>query len=264
MKIRINPLFYVTVLICCIFGNPITFVITYISLTVHELVHLYFLHREKICTEGIVLEPFGICIKTKAMGGVNPAVYLSAPLFNVFLSFVFYYLFKRTYNSLFLTASAANLALGSLNLLPILPFDGGRALMCRVKNKGSVVFFSAAGGILIFLCGVLLFFKSGFNFSLIMTGIFITANSISENEQIFERSVIMSKDGLSKKLTGKMKTEIISAPWDYSAHKLLSSFNTDSFHIINIIKDGTVLGTVTETLIIDGIINGKTLLKDFI
>ena len=264
MKIKINPLFLITAAVCCLFGNPLIFAVTYLTLIMHELVHLYFLHRESIFADTLTIEPFGICIKTKAMGKASAWVYLSAPIFNIILAFLFYYLAKRTDITLFLTASAANLALGFFNLLPFLPFDGGRALAIQLKNPKNAVFWSVTGGVGIIMLGIYLFCKSGFNFSLILTGIYIIANSFSENEQIFERSVKTATEGLTKNLDKKMKTELICAPCEYNAHNLLSSFKPDVFHLVNIIKDGAVIATVTETAIVDGIINGKTILKDFI
>lgn len=264
MKIKINPLFFAALFICCFFGNPFYFFITYISLIIHELVHLFFLLREKAEAECIVLEPFGISIKTKVLGRVSPLVYLSAPLFNIFLAFLFYMLFKKTNNSLFLNFGAANFALGFFNLIPVLPFDGGRAVMCVIKRKLFFVFFSGISGLFILFSGILFIKSLNFNFSLIMIGIFIIANSFSEREQLFQKSVAVSKNRLERKVTEKIMTNFLTVPHTYSAHKLISSFDSEYFYMINIIKDGVVIGTISETELIDGIINGKKIMSDFL
>lgn len=186
MKIKISPLFFVTLFICLFFGEPIYFLITYISLTVHELVHLFFLYKENVTVSFITLEAFGISIKTKESGFLRPLVYLSAPVFNIVVSFLLYILYKITSNSLFLSFSATNFVLGFFNLLPILPLDGGRAVLTVVKQKFFFVFVSGFLGLIILLLGILFIRSLNFNFSLIMIGIFIIANSFCEREQLFQ------------------------------------------------------------------------------
>ena len=186
MKIRVSFLFFVTLFICLFFGNPLYFFITYISLTVHELVHLFFLYKENVEVSFITLEAFGISIKTKKAGFLTPLVYLSAPIFNILISLLLYLIYKKTQNSLFLNFGATNFALGFFNLLPILPLDGGRAMLSVVKQKFFFVFLSGFFGLIILLLGILFIRSLNFNFSLIMIGIFIIANSFSEREQLFE------------------------------------------------------------------------------
>ena len=56
----------------------------------------------------------------------------------------------------------------------------------------------------------------------------------------------------------KMKNiKNISVPHDYPAHKLISEFKGDDYYIVNIIKNGVITRTVTETQIIDSIINSR-------
>lgn len=264
MKLKVNPLFFVTLFVCSYFGNPLNFLITYVTLAVHELVHLYFLYREKIKVEGIILEPFGICIKTSAYGNKSPKVFLSAPFFNILLAFLFYIVSKKTDNSLFLIISASNFVLGVFNLMPILPFDGGRAIMCIIKKKKLFVFISFLMGIAVFLVGILVLKESNFNFSLIMIGIFIIANSFSEREQIFEKAITETKNRFSRKITDKILTRVVTVPFDYNLHKLVSSFENEYFYMVNILKDGIILATLPETVLIDGVIQGKRNLGDFI
>ena len=186
MKIKISPLFWITLLICLFFGNIFYFFITYISLTTHELVHLFFLYRENAVAELITFEAFGISIKTKESGFLRPLVYLSAPIFNIIVSFLLYYIYKITDNNLFLSFSATNFALGFFNLLPILPLDGGRAVLSIINKKFFFVFFSGFCGLIILILGILFIKSLNFNFSLIIIGIFIIANSFSEREQLFQ------------------------------------------------------------------------------
>jgi len=200
LKIKISPLFWVTVFICSVFGNSIYFFITYISLTVHELVHLFFLYKEKREVELITVEAFGISIKTNECGDLSPLVFLSAPLFNILISFILYFIYKKTQNSLFLQFSATNFALGFFNLLPVLPLDGGRAVLSFTKHKFFFVFLSGVFGLIILFWGILFIKSLNFNFSLIMIGIFIIANSFSEREQLFENEFLKDIQRIKNKI----------------------------------------------------------------
>ena len=257
MKIKINPFFFVTAFFCCVFGNPLYFFLIYVTLVIHELVHLFFLYKEKVGIRSIQLEPFGICIKTDVVGKVSPWVYISAPLFNILLSVFFYLISKKYNNSVYLLLSSANLITGTFNLIPSLPFDGGRAIMLFIKKKNSFVFFSLTAGIIILAFGIYLFWKTSFNFSLIMTGLFIIANSFSEREQLFCNTALKTKEKVTGTLNETAITKMITVPFDYNAHAVLKSLHEDSFYLINIIKDGVILKTISETQLLDGIINGK-------
>lgn len=264
MKIKINPLFFVSTALCCIFGSPLYFFITYVTLIIHELVHLFFLYCEKIQVKEIQIEPFGICIKTDVYGKISPLVYFSAPLFNIILSFLFYYIEKKSGNSVYLLLSAVNLIIGAFNLIPVLPFDGGRAIMVFIKNKKLFIFLSLTGGIIILASGMYFFKKTGYNFSLIMIGLFIIANTFSEREQLFCTSALKAKEKIEGKITEMTATRMITVPFDYNAHTVLKSFQPDFFYLVNIIKDGVVLKTLSETQIMEGIIEGKVKMKDFV
>lgn len=264
MKIKINPLFFVSLIICCVFGSPFYFFIAYISLIMHELIHLFFLYREKVEVKYITFEPFGISIKTKVFGKTAPFVFLSAPLFNIFIAFLIYLVYKKTGNRLFLDFCASNFALGFFNLLPILPFDGGRVVMNLIKRKIIFVFFSGCCGFFILLLGIIFIKSLNFNFSLIMIGIFITANSFSEKEQLFEATAEISKNRLTRKVTGKIPTLFLTVPEDYGAHKLISELDSKYFYMINVIKNKIVIGTVSEAELIEGVLNGKKFLGDFV
>lgn len=264
MKIKVNPLFFVSTFLCCVFGSPLYFLVTYVTLVVHELVHLFFLYREKISVSEIQIEPFGICIKTEVCGKISPFVYFSAPLFNISLAILFYYIEKKSGNGVYLILSVANFIIGAFNLIPVLPFDGGRAIMVFVKDKRRFILLSLTAGIIILAFGIYLFQKTGFNFSLIMIGVFIIANTLSEREQLFHTSAVKAKEKISGKITEMTATRMITVPYDYGAHSLIKSFESDAFYLVNIIKDGVILKTLSETQILEGIINGKTIMKDFV
>lgn len=115
------------------------------SISFHELGHLIFGHFFKINIKNIKFGIFGF----KAFGKNSKNkykifVYLAGPLFNFILFFIclkiLKYNFKHFYiylkiNKLVLYTAYTNLVLGFLNLLPVLPLDGGNILKIILSKK---------------------------------------------------------------------------------------------------------------------------------
>lgn len=105
----------------------------------HETVHLIFLCFSGLKRAEIRLYPAGIKICSE---GMNLLSYrktvisaLSAPVFNLLSGAVFLFLQMKTGDDIFLTCSAVNFILGSINLLPLSFLDGGRALEAILSCK---------------------------------------------------------------------------------------------------------------------------------
>ena len=123
--IRINPLFFVVIILAGWMGDLESFLITYLALLFHESIHLWFLSKNHIPVRKITLEPFGISILTERKMPENAIIYLSAPIGNLLVAALF--LLAKTYFALPVPPQwiLANVGLGITNLLPMLPLDGG-------------------------------------------------------------------------------------------------------------------------------------------
>ena len=262
-KIKISPLFPVVIIISYISGNLPFFTVSFFSMCLHELVHLFFMCKKRIIAEKITVEPFGISIKTSGNNSIPPYVFLSAPLFNLILAEIFFILAKKYFSDFYNYVFIANLFLGLFNLLPVLPFDGGRATEAFFSKKygyektypfmhGVSIFF----GILLIVTGTLLLKITTFNFSVCLIGVFIIYNAISENEnfKIKKEKSIIQKSEYDKKMK---KTRILSVPHDYPAHMILAEFTDDFYYIINVINSGIVTKTLTETQVIENVVNSR-------
>ncbi len=262
-RIKISPLFPIVVFISYLAGKLPFFLTSFLSLCLHELVHLYFLCKKRIVAEEIKIEPFGISIKTNNPKSIPPHVFLSAPVFNIILAEIFYLLAKKYYSDFANYIFISNLFLGLFNLLPTLPFDGGRALEIYLTKaygfKKSSIFLrtiSICSGIILIFLGIILLKITSFNFSICLIGGFILYNAICENEnfKITKEKNLINKTQYDKKIK---KTKLLSVPHDYPAHKLISEFSDDFYYIVNVINSGLLIKTLTETQIIDSIVNAE-------
>ena len=99
-KINLNPLILLVLFIVYITGNLFFFIISFLCLCLHELVHLFFLCKNRIIIDNISIEPFGISIKTNNPKIILPSVFLSAPLFNLIIAFMLYIITRQYYSDI--------------------------------------------------------------------------------------------------------------------------------------------------------------------
>lgn len=262
---NINPLFFIVLAISYVSGNVFGFAVTFLSVAMHELVHLMLLSKKNIVIEKISVEPFGISISAKNPDKIAPVVFIGAPIFNLAVSLLFFYLSRIFYRASFFFVFETNLTLGLFNLLPVIPFDGGRFVVAVLSKKGKnpkkfMTFLSMSAGIVISFLGIILLKITNYNFSVFLIGAFIIYNAICEGES---KNAEKSKKILRKSAppTEKTATKIVSVPYYYPAHKLIGEFLSDEYYVVNIIKDGKIAGTVTENQIIEKVVNSDKNLK---
>jgi len=149
-----------------------------LSALLHETGHLLCLLFFRANPKSITLSLFGMRI----VRGAKTLSYkqeimtaLSGPLVNLFLFAVFLFFGEKA-----MMFSAVNLALGLFNLLPVKPMDGGEVLyfsLCRFFNENTVRKISdvitVITALILFVLGVCLLIKSGYNFMLLVVSVYI-------------------------------------------------------------------------------------------
>ncbi len=269
--IRVNPLFLIIILIAYQLGSLADFLITYLCLLLHEGIHLWFLAKHQIPVRQITVEPFGISIKTQRKMPENPMVYLSAPIGNLLLGSTLLlcrFLLKLPLYSQWIVA---NFSLGFINLLPILPLDGGRAFLLYLEKRlkkerakrivnliGMIVPIPAIIGL------AYLMIHSGGSFGMITVFVFLCYTILSGN-RLYEYQKLRKNAFRTEKgsFRDALSVEHLGVPWDYPANKLLKEFRGEKYYVINIFREGVLLKTVTETQILNRILATDRNLKVF-
>lgn len=124
MKIKLHYSSAIAFFLFTFFGRLPTLIFGYASVFIHEMIHLVTLHLLNEKAEEICLDIWGMHLKIKSTHDTKKAllIWSSGPLFSLFLSGVLFHLGMYNY------FSYANLCVGIVNLLPILPLDGGMLL----------------------------------------------------------------------------------------------------------------------------------------
>ncbi len=218
-------------------GSPGAFSLVLISVFLHECGHLIMMRFVGEKAERLVIHAFGISIDTEQSCfefRKGLLIALGGPLFSLLLAGVFYFIFPP----LFLP----NLCLGVINILPVMPLDGGRAvsalLLKTCGRKGCRLIMRYIGffvGIPAALFGILLFITSGYNFSLLLLGIFTLATTLTHPFSS-PPSFVHKKAVLG---------EIYIVPNSYSPLSIAEFLPADSIGAV-VDERGTVLRLVTS------------------
>lgn len=148
----------------------------------HELWHIIAVHIIGGKVKTLSAERFSISLSTASMSYKQEAAAAIAGPAASFAAFIFFALIAR-YTGMSKTAvfiAASNLALFTVNILPVFPLDGGRVLLCllcqKLERDNAVKITKLISGIFLLpLCGlsVIILIESGYNLSLIIICVYL-------------------------------------------------------------------------------------------
>lgn len=274
--IKITRFFYINLLVIPLFvlayfvGALQTLLMAYAVVTVHELFHLFAALLLKVRVGSIIVMPFGMTLRLQGNIIKNPAkeilIALAGPFANLVMLGVGAFL-KHTYiwaeQSMFLY-QYLNIITLCVNLLPVLPLDGGRVVKAvltwqlgyinglSIMKKLSRVVIAA-----VFVLGVGLIVLTRFNISLVMVGAFLAFNMVEEkrnNDFIIMKELLYSKEKLMK--SGVMVSRSISAMEHVSAHRILKMLSYHNFYMIHVVDENLELVKIlTESELVEAVLH---------
>ena len=252
-------------------GYFASFITSYICALIHELAHIITAKLLRVGISHIELHPFGVCARLSSDVISNPAseilISISGPLCSLALAIAGYVINAPEYFVL------CNGAMAAVNLLPILPLDGGRIMRAGLCMKtGAVSAYNTATKIsrvpliLLFLLAIYSLVTNRFNFSLILIGVFLFANLLTEQHNV-SRQAVRELLGYKKKLHGEelSKATVLCADSSTPARKILRHLSYSRYHIIHVTDENmNVVKTLTEGQLLNAVSRSgiRTTLKD--
>ncbi len=265
--ININPLMALMILFSLVIGRFEEYLIIFISITIHEISHVISARYYKIEINKITVSPIGIMASINYSNSSKKTndyvVALTGPIANLIMICVGIHL-----NSSVLGQSQtmsffilSNVSLLVLNILPVLPLDGGRVfktiLLNRVGYSGTLKVFSVITKIVsgfIIGAGIIQVLNSYYNFSLLLIGIFIYLYKYKDIDLQFDfiRELYLKKQKIQTLKLIELKYFAVLE--SNRAIDVIKSFYNNKYNIVVILNnDLEIVGELTETQIFEGI-----------
>lgn len=185
MKFRLHPILLPLFLFLLISGNVSTYTLIFVSLLIHELGHLIAARATGMHVRSCTIMPYGgeLVIPGRntarrknriavALGG--PAATITLLTLAILMPFPGAELFIRI-----------QLALLALNLLPVLPLDGGQVLSALLERKGTEYSTRAAMLVHSIIFYIVVIFTLSFSFPATMPYLFLALFLLIQNIAAF-------------------------------------------------------------------------------
>ena len=244
--------------VCYITGKLETLFITYLIMFIHELAHLAAALAIGLKPSHIVFYPFGVNLKLKNKIVCSLAdeviLYMAGPLANIMMAVTAKLLFREFF--WFEDFYFKNIILCILNLLPILPLDGGvilkKVLASRVGYNKSVFVMRCISVIMIF-SGMMCLYKFQmlrYNFSMYFFLVFLAGNLFTAKEKYnvdILRGIIFSDKKIKQR-----KTKVLVAQKHENLREILKDFTNTHYNILCIIgENGEIEKILSEREVIN-------------
>ncbi|MBQ9997823.1 MAG: CBS domain-containing protein [Clostridia bacterium] len=244
--------------------------VTYGVVLIHEFAHFFTARYLGVETDKFEILPFGVTMKLKNSTLNSPddefKIALAGPLSNVAMAVVFLIVYRKTgsNNDFLLYIVAVNCGIFVMNIFPALPLDGGRMLKCfltkeygYIKAYNLTMLVTKITAVVLSFLGLFVVWITKFNFSVLLIGAFLIANTLSEQRgksMILMREILYSRQKLAE--IGAKNSGLITIMADSPARKALKILTYNKYYNINVVdEDMNIIGTVTETKLIEKLID---------
>ena len=238
----------------------------YSSMLLHELAHLAAAAAIGLKASHIALYPFGVNLKLKnkltARVSEDIILYLSGPVVNILLAFAAGH-FINIFPDIGYIIYRINICLFVMNILPILPLDGG--CVCKRILSGHIGVYRAGivlkwiGAVIasILLCiGICIIKETGYNYSVIIIAVFLIGNVFTQREK-YNTEYIRELMHYRNKPVRKIR---VSGAYDDEDYRdIAKSFLPAYYSLVCIMdNDGRLKELRTENEIVDNILENNS------
>lgn len=244
--------------VCYITGKLETLLITYLIMFIHEAAHLAAALIIGLKPSHIVFYPFGVNLKLKNKLVCSLAdeiiLYISGPMANMMMAAAAKFFFRDFF--WFEDFYFKNIVLCIVNLLPILPLDGGvivkKILAWQIGYNKSVTVMRGISVVMVIM-GIIGLYKSNmlkYNFSVYFFLAFLAGNIFTTKEKY--NVDILKELVFSDRKINLRKTRVLVAKSGENLRDILKDFTNTRYNILCIIgENGEIEKIMSEREVIN-------------
>lgn len=234
----------------------------YFSMFLHELAHLISAFVIGLQISHISLYPFGVNLKLKnkitARISEDIILYLMGPITNLLIALMSIYFKEYLPDAVYMYR--INIVLCVMNLLPVLPLDGG-CILKRIfsgivgVNRAHTILkgISAVLTVMMILIGIYAIMNTGYNYSIMLMAVFMIGNLFTQHEKYnteYIRELMFYRNKPLKRV------RVTAAYDDCDDRDIAKKFLPAYYSLVCILdKKGKIKEFKTEQEIVESILN---------
>ncbi len=237
------------------------FFIIFLIVTLHEFTHVFFAKLFGLKIKKITFLPMGEVAEFENIEVASPfkrfIIFVSGPLMNLIIGMSTLF-FVRNKEGLLYFFAMGNMMIGTFNLIPAFPFDGGRILQMVLGNLNGIlnankiiVKISSVVSWILVLVGILQVVLFPFNISIFCCGIYL--RKIIQTEKLkmtfeFYKNMVAKSTKIKNGNIVKVKTLVVAE--NISEREIVQHFSFDYYHMVYMWNQGEIKKVVTEEEIV--------------
>ncbi|MBT9154034.1 MAG: Stage IV sporulation protein FB [Firmicutes bacterium] len=254
VSLKVHYLFLLWLFVSATLGDWVYTAILVFSVCFHELGHILAALNCRVGVEEVVLMPFGSVAKLGRWLGVEPkteaAIALAGPANSLVLCVVGLLWQSAAWGDALLEV---NLLLLTVNLLPILPLDGGRIVRSAIVRRRGL----AAGATWGLLCVAALLFVYGVSsVNAVVLAVFLLY-AVAEEKKMMPYlfgSYLGSKQG-ELSASGTLAGRVIVVLPDTPVARALKDMTPGCYHLFHVVHPNGQVIAVTEESLFAALVN---------
>lgn len=272
-RVRVHPLFLL-LLVAAYFVHMLGDALILFSVIIlHEMGHAIMARLLGYEVEEVSLLPFGGVAKLAyARIGFRPKdealVAIAGPLVNLLL--VLFgsglYLIGIWDSSFYEVWMQTNMWIGTFNLLPALPLDGGRILRAAKSRRigyeratMEAYHMAFALSVLLMLTGIMALFTGHPHLGMILLGVFLFITAWRGRQDV-RRETMQFLDAKRRQNKHVLKMQSLAVLQSASIRDIVVQFAPDRYHVLYVLgPDGLVTAVVEEIEVLDAVFEGRWL-----
>jgi stage IV sporulation protein FB len=259
-SLKIHPIFLAVAAIAVFLGYAGVVMAFMLAVAVHEFAHMLTARAVGLSVECLYVLPFGCAAEISGYGNAENSKEIitaaAGPAANIFLASVLTLLPQAFLDDMMMLFIWANVTIAAVNLLPVLPLDGGRILMAAMKNlvreKTAWRVLNGAGaavGLAMSVWGIYMIFDGNTNATLLIMGVFLfgyAALSLKNIPYAGYRNAEEKRRRLMKK--GSANVKHIAVMRTATLRDVLREMESSKMNIITVLNDDFSIRTTLSEM----------------